>query len=85
MRTLNHPLLIVHYFGRSGEAVGLSAISFSATLQKDAAPIPNALAATKKTNPCRSVKSVGEKYFPLIPQMGTDIMRIFVVFVNKVQ
>ena len=27
-------------------AVGLSAISFSATLQKDAAPIPNALAAT---------------------------------------
>ena len=29
-------------FGRSGCAVGLSAISFSATLQKDAAPIPNA-------------------------------------------
>ncbi len=26
-------------------AVGLSAISFSAALQKDAAPIPNALAA----------------------------------------
>ena len=34
-------------FGRSGEAVGLSAISFSAALQKDAAPIPNALAAIK--------------------------------------
>ena len=33
-------------FGRSGKAVGLSAISFSAALQKDAAPIPNALAAT---------------------------------------
>ena len=31
------------YFGRSGFAVGLSAISFSATLQKDVAPIPNAL------------------------------------------
>ena len=29
-------------FGRSGYAVGLSAISFSAALQKDAAPIPNA-------------------------------------------
>jgi hypothetical protein len=28
-------------------AVGLSAISFSASLQKDAAPIPNALAAIK--------------------------------------
>ena len=28
-------------------AVGLSAISFSAALQKDAAPIPNALAAAK--------------------------------------
>ena len=33
-------------FGRSGKAVGLSAISFSAALQKDAAPIPNALVAT---------------------------------------
>ena len=30
------------YSGRSGFAVGLSAISFSAPLQKDAAPIPNA-------------------------------------------
>ena len=29
--------------GRSGYAVGLSAISFSAALQKDAAPIPNAV------------------------------------------
>ena len=28
-------------------AVGLSAISFSASLQKDAAPIPNALEAIK--------------------------------------
>ena len=34
------------FSGRSGKAVGLSAISFSASLQKDAAPIPNALAAT---------------------------------------
>ncbi|MBO5854194.1 MAG: hypothetical protein J6Q61_05610, partial [Bacteroidales bacterium] len=34
------------FLGRSGEAVGLSAISFSATLQKDAAPIPNALGRT---------------------------------------
>jgi len=33
--------------GRSGYAVGLSAISFSATLQKDAAPIPNASVAAK--------------------------------------
>ena len=32
-------------FGRSGEAVGLSAISLLATLAKDAAPIPNALEA----------------------------------------
>ena len=39
----------MHYeliLGRSGFAVGLSAISFSASLQKDAAPIPNALEAT---------------------------------------
>ena len=39
----------MHYeliLGRSGFAVGLSAISFSASLQKDAASIPNALAAT---------------------------------------
>jgi len=36
---------LIFYFGRSGYAVGLSAISFSATLQKDAASIPNALAA----------------------------------------
>ena len=42
----------VIFSGRSGEAVGLSAISFSAALQKDAAPIPNALAAIKtKQNP----------------------------------
>ena len=34
--------LVVFSFGRSGSAVGLSAISFSASLQKDAAPIPNA-------------------------------------------
>ena len=34
------------FSGRSGKAVGLSAVSFSAALQKDAAPIPNALAAT---------------------------------------
>ena len=41
---MNYALWIV--FVRSGEAVGLSAISFSASLQKDAAPIPNALEAT---------------------------------------
>ena len=34
----------IFFLGRSGKAVGLSAISFSASLQKDAAPIPNALA-----------------------------------------
>ena len=39
-------------YGRSGEAVGLSAISLLAPLAKDAAPIPNALAAIKtKQNP----------------------------------
>ena len=48
---------------------------FPLTLQKDAAPIPNALAATKKTNPCKSVKIRGRKeHFPLITQMGTDNM-----------
>ena len=35
--------MTVPFFGRSGKAVGLSAISFSAVLQKDAAPIPNAV------------------------------------------
>ena len=37
----------MHYelnYGVPAIAVGLSAISFSASLQKDAAPIPNALA-----------------------------------------
>ncbi|MBQ5857121.1 MAG: hypothetical protein IIW55_07400 [Bacteroidales bacterium] len=40
----------MHYelnYGVPAIAVGLSAISFSASLQKDAAPIPNALAAIK--------------------------------------
>ena len=36
---------------RSGFAVGLSAISFSAMLQKDAASIPNALGAVQTTEP----------------------------------
>ena len=36
------------YFGRSGKAVGLSAISLLATLAKDAAPIPNAKATSIK-------------------------------------
>ena len=36
--------------GRSGCAVGLSAISLLAPLAKDAAPIPNALAAIKTRN-----------------------------------
>ena len=34
------------FYGVPAIAVGLSAISFSAVLQKDAAPIPNALEAT---------------------------------------
>ena len=41
----------MHYelsLGVPAIAVGLSAISFSAPLQKDAAPIPNALAAAEK-------------------------------------
>ena len=33
------------FYGVPAIAVGLSAISFSASLQKDAAPIPNALEA----------------------------------------
>ena len=33
------------FYGVPAIAVGLSAISFSAALQKDAAPIPNALGA----------------------------------------
>ena len=37
---MHYELCII--LGRSGKAVGLSAISFSAALQKDAAPIPNA-------------------------------------------
>ena len=37
-------------FGRSGYAVGLSALSFSAALQKDAAPIPNASSYYKIQN-----------------------------------
>ena len=45
----------MHYelnYGVPAIAVGLSAISFSAALQKDAAPIPNALEAIKtKQNP----------------------------------
>ncbi len=36
----------VSFLGVPAIAVGLSAISFSAALQKDAAPIPNALGAT---------------------------------------
>ena len=37
------------FYGVPAIAVGLSAISFSAALAKDAAPIPNALAAIKTT------------------------------------
>ena len=46
----NFQLSIMNYelfFGVPAIAVGLSAISFSASLQKDAAPIPNALVAAK--------------------------------------
>ena len=42
-RTKGLSISPLSFIGRSGEAVGLSAISFSAALQKDAAPIPNAL------------------------------------------
>ena len=50
--TFNYALCIMNYELFQGvpaplrSAVGLSAISFSASLQKDAAPIPNALEAT---------------------------------------
>ena len=40
---MNYALCII--LGVPAIAVGLSALSFSATLQKDAAAIPNALAA----------------------------------------
>ena len=41
---MNYALCIMNYCeGVPAIAVGLSAISFSASLQKDAAPIPNAL------------------------------------------
>ena len=46
---MNYELCIMNYelfYGVPAIAVGLSAISFSAALQKDAAPIPNALGAT---------------------------------------
>ena len=42
-------------------AVGLSAISFSASLQKDAAPIPNALAAIKTRNILKIQESVNSR------------------------
>ncbi len=50
--TIDFQFSIMHYELFQGvpaplrSAVGLSAISFSASLQKDAAPIPNALGAT---------------------------------------
>ena len=49
-------------YGVPAIAVGLSAISFFAALQKDAAPIPNALGATnskaltQKLESCTSVR-----------------------------
>ena len=49
------------------QAVGLSAISFSATLPKDAAPIPNA----ERMLPRKQIRG-RKKYFPLMSQMGTD-------------
>ena len=39
---------LLTFFGVPAIAVGLSAISFSASLQKDAAPIPNASGAAFK-------------------------------------
>ena len=50
--------------GRSGEAVGLSAISLLAPLAKDAAPIPNALEATNSKlhirAPLRETQCLGD-------------------------
>ena len=69
--TFNFQLSIFNFqlwtdFGRSGYAVGLSAISFSAPLQKDAAPIPNA------GRPPRKQIRGRKKYSPLMTQMGTN-------------
>ena len=44
---MNYELCIMNCLWAFRQAVGLSAISFSATLQKDAAPIPNASVAAK--------------------------------------
>ena len=42
-----HYELWIVFFGVPAVAVGLSAVSFSAALQKDAASIPNALGAAR--------------------------------------
>ncbi|MBQ5856530.1 MAG: hypothetical protein IIW55_04395 [Bacteroidales bacterium] len=56
-------------------AVGLSAISFSATLQKDAAPIPNALAAMSIE--LRAMSKVAESVETLfISQRRKELQRI---------
>ena len=48
---------------------------FPLTLQKDAAPIPNALAAAEKTKSVQISEIRGRKdNFPLITQMNTDNM-----------
>ena len=59
---MHYELCIV--FGRSGKAVGLSAISLLAPLAKDAAPIPNALEVTNSKlhihAPLRETQCLGD-------------------------
>ena len=62
--TINYKL----YIGRSGSAVGLSAISLLAPLAKDAAPIPNALEATNS-------KSLAETQIYILSQRRKGTQR----------
>ena len=61
-------------------AVGLSAISFSAPLQKDAVSIPNALEAAKKINPCNPLLSEGDFYKLLFERFMILSLRRFLFF-----
>ena len=57
---MHYELCIMNYelfYGVPAIAVGLSAISFSAALQKDAASIPNALGATDSKSQTPNNKS----------------------------
>ena len=63
--------------GRSGYAVGLSAISFSASLQKDAAPIPNALAAAIINSVYDNLGNLDNLWFIIgVPFHSTPIYRM---------